>query len=62
MKGGLVNLAPALLGEGLIRSEAEYLALLDEMEGEWNDKGAKIHTCLLKARKPLDYEAGTSKS
>ncbi|KLO08430.1 S-adenosyl-L-methionine-dependent methyltransferase [Schizopora paradoxa] len=45
--GGLVNLSPALLGEGLIRSDAEYRALLVEMEKEWDAYGNRFWTALL---------------
>jgi len=54
LKGGLMNPASAFQKEGLVQNDAEYNALLDEMEEDWDEYGAKFDTCLVTARKPVD--------
>ncbi len=54
LKGGLMNMASAFQKEGLVQNDAEYNALLDEMEEDWDEYGAKFDICLVTARKPVD--------
>jgi len=53
MRAGLVNLAPAFQKAGLIQSDADYFALLDEAEKEWDEHGSEFDCRLVTARKPV---------
>jgi len=50
--GALRNLSQGYLKAGFIQSEKEYLALLDEVEKEWDEFGIRFTICVICVRKP----------
>lgn len=53
MKNAYKNLRGAMLKVGVIRSEKEYLELLDKMEKEWDEHGVQYQSRIVTARKPV---------
>lgn len=50
--GALRNLTQGYLKAGFIQSEKEYLALLDDVEKEWDEFGVRFTIWVICARKP----------